>query len=311
MTFKPVHSHKHTHDKVASGSCGHHHGDLLQRKPANSPSNNIALALALNLSFAAIELIGGAWTQSSAIQADAIHDFGDSTVLAMALVFQVFSRIKPSPAFNFGFKRLSLVSAFSTSLLLFLSSVYLIYFSSQRFFAPVTPHLSGMFWLAVLGVFVNGFAAWRVSGGATQNEKAITWHMLEDIIWWIAVLISSIIMGFVDVPWLDPLLAVAIAAMVLWGSGRNLWASFRLFLQATPTGISEMQLSDAISKVSGVKAIKKLQLWSLDGDHHICSGQIQVEPATTFNQWVDIRAQIDQNLSLLGNIESTLEPVQI
>jgi cobalt-zinc-cadmium efflux system protein len=196
-------------------------------------------------------------------------------------------------------------------MLLFGGSLYIVFNASQRFLNPRTPELLGMFWLAVLGVCVNGFAAWRVSRGSTQNEKAIAWHMMEDLFGWIAVLVSSIVMHFIHVPWLDPFLAIVIASLVLIGSGKNLWLSFRLFLQAAPIGLSEAIIRKAIEAVPGVKSVKNLQLWSLDGQQHIGSAKIVLSGDEMFRDWEITRCAIDSALAKFGKIDMTVEPIAV
>lgn len=264
------------------------------------------LALSANMSFAIIELVGGLWTRSTAIQADAVHDFGDSAALGAALVFQLIAAAPPRVGFSYGLKRFSLLSAVMTAIVLMGGSLYVIVEAAGRFKEPVTPHLDGMLGLAVLGVAVNGFAAWRMSRGESQNERALAWHMVEDLMGWIAVLISSFVMRFWEVPWLDPALAVLIGFLVLSGASRSLWSSVRLFLQAVPRGVSESDLVRKISSVPGVNAVRSLHVWSLDGENHVCTAQVDVDGEK--KDWNILRAGIAKAIEDLGSFSMTIEP---
>jgi len=261
----------------------------------------------LNVTFAVIELIGGYLTQSAAIQADAIHDLGDSAALGAALVLQVVATLPPRVGYTYGLRRYSLVSAFVTSVVLTLGSVYVLWESYHRFLSPIQPHLTGMFGLAILGISVNGYAAWRMSKGLTQNEKALTWHMIEDLMGWVAVLVSSIVMRFVDWPWLDPLLAMVIGSMVLWGTSRSLWTSVRLFLQAVPNGVSEGDVKKRLSLVPGIKGIRSLQIWSLDGQNHVGNIHLDVTSAS-LQEWNELRSTITRIMQEFGSFELTVDP---
>jgi cobalt-zinc-cadmium efflux system protein len=236
---------------------------------------NIKIAFFLNLTFALIELVGGWWTHSVAIQADAIHDFGDSLVLLSALTLQHWSAVAAKGRFTFGFKRLSLLSALGASIIIFSGSVVIVVAAFGRLAEPQMPHLDGMLWLALLGVAVNGYAAWRIGHGHTQNERALSWHMMEDLLGWIAVLIGSIVMRFYHVPWLDPAMSLVIAGFIILGSARNIWASSQLFLQAAPPVDLESIKGDVLS-LSDAKSITALRSWSLDGVHHVASLQVVV-----------------------------------
>jgi cobalt-zinc-cadmium efflux system protein len=267
---------------------------------------NIAIAFFLNFSFAIIELIGGWWTQSVAIQADAIHDFGDSLLLATALGFQIWSSAEAKGRFTFGYKRLSLLSSLATSLILLVGSTYIAVNAVERLLNPRTPHLQGMFWLALLGVVVNGFAAWKMSRGLTQNEKALSWHMIEDLLGWIAVLIGSLIMGLVDAPWIDPALSLAVAGVVTVGAVRSFWASSELFLQAAPK-IDLSKLRVEISLVEGLKDISTFRVWSLDGAHHVASIHASLSHGGDGVTREKIKSEIRHILSHHGHFDVTIE----
>jgi cobalt-zinc-cadmium efflux system protein len=287
----------HTHDH----SHGHHHAGIAQES-----MRNIAVAFGLNFAFACIELIGGWWTQSIAIQADAIHDFGDSLVLAAALGLQFWSSAQARGRYTFGFKRLSLLSALSSSVVLLIGSVYICSMAVERIFSPVTPELNGMLLLAVLGVAVNGFAAWKMGHGHTQNEKALSWHMIEDLLGWIAVLLGSLIMRFVEAPWIDAVLSLIIAGIVITGAMRNFWSSSQLFLQAAPN-IQLEELRSELSKVSGVLQLNSFKVWSLDGAHHVASIHASLDGVKDPVARQLIKSDMRHILSHHGHFDATIE----
>src|SRR5690554_8198365 len=91
-----------------------------------------------------------------------------------------------------------------------------------------------MFLLAILGVTVNGVAAYRLSGGKTMNEKVLNWHLIEDVLGWLEVLIVSVVMHFFDWHILYPLLSVGFTIFILINVLRSLKKTFQQFLQSTP-----------------------------------------------------------------------------
>ena len=278
----------------------HHHGDAV------TAQRNIAMAFLLNASFASIELVGGWWTNSVAIQADAIHDLGDSLALAAALGLQIFSTAKASGRFNFGYKRLSLLSALATSFILFGSSIYILLRAFERLQSPVQPQLNGMLALAVLGVVVNGAAAWKMSRGKTQNERALTWHMIEDLLGWVAVMVGSMAMRFVDAPWLDPALSLVIAGIVIVGATRNLWSSSKLFLQAAPD-VDFGEIRSLIEGVPEVLSLQEIKAWSLDGDHHVVTAHVRISPELSADERCNLKNKIREILDAFGHFEATIE----
>ena len=209
-----------------SHSHGHHHH--------HHATSNIRVALALNLVFSIIELIGGIWTQSVAVLSDAVHDMGDTLALGLAWYLQEKSEKSSDAKYSYGYRRLSLLSAIFTALFLLVASVFILKETISRFFDPVQPMAEGMLGLAVLGIAVNGFAAWKTSHGESMNEKMISWHMIEDLLGWVTVLIGSIIMIFFDVPWLDPVMSIGFTLFILKGVYGALSQTMKLFLQGVP-----------------------------------------------------------------------------
>jgi cobalt-zinc-cadmium efflux system protein len=295
-------SHGHHHLGHAHGKF-HNHG---ARDSSLQSAANIRTVFALNLLFAIIELVGGWWTNSVAIQADAIHDFGDSLVLLAALVLQHWSSATATGRFTFGFRRLSLLSAFGASCVILTGSIFILWSAINRLVVPQTPHLAGMFWLALLGVAVNGYAAWRIGLGQTQNERALSWHMLEDLMGWVAVLIGSVVMRFYDIPWLDPVMSLVIAGIIILGSVRNIWASSQLFLQAAPL-LDIDKIRAGILSIKGVNDIGTLRLWSLDGVHHVASVHLKVLAALDAASRTAMKNETREVFASVGEFEVTIE----
>ncbi|WP_413495566.1 cation diffusion facilitator family transporter [Shewanella baltica] len=237
-------------------------------------SKRIGLAFYLNLIFTAIEFVGGWLTNSTAIMADAVHDLGDSLSIGSAWLLNRLGKRSANDEFTYGFLRLSLFGALINGLVLIAGSVWVLSESIPRLVDPVMPMTEGMLALALLGVTVNGVAAYRLSKGNSLNEKVLNWHLLEDALGWIAVLIVSLVMQFVEWPILDPLLSIVFTLFILVNVLRNLWATAKLFFQAVP----DKHISDAIKKslldVASVQDIHHLHLWSLDGEHHVLTAHI-------------------------------------
>jgi cobalt-zinc-cadmium efflux system protein len=250
------HSHNHSHD--------HSHG--------GAATKNIATAFLLNLGFAVVELVGGLFTNSVAILSDALHDFGDSVSLGIAWALQKRSQQGRDAKFSYGYKRFSLLGSVFLSGVLLVSSIFIVTEAVQRLADPQEVHAQGMFWLAVAGIAVNGFAALRLKRGTSPGERAVWLHLMEDVLGWVAVLAASFVMLFVRHPLvrlLDPLLSIGITAWVLTNVWRNLRATFRILLQGTPSEIDTSRLTAEITAVEGVEGIHDLHVWSQDGESHV------------------------------------------
>ncbi|EIW87616.1 cation diffusion facilitator family transporter [Alishewanella agri BL06] len=117
----------------------------------------------LNVGFTLIEFIGGWLTNSTAIMADAVHDLGDSLSIGSAWLLHRLGRKSANRQFTYGYRRLSLFGALINGLVLIAGSVWVLTEAIPRLANPVMPVTEEMLALAVLGVAVNGFAAYRLS----------------------------------------------------------------------------------------------------------------------------------------------------
>ncbi|MGE5318107.1 MAG: cation diffusion facilitator family transporter, partial [Chloroflexota bacterium] len=127
----------------------------------------------------------------------------------------------------------------------------------------------GMMLLAVLGIAVNGFAAFRLKSGHSLNERAVSIHLLEDVFGWVAVLIAGVVMLFADLPVIDPIMSIGITIWVLYNVYRNLRDTFKVLLQEVPR---DVDVNSMLAKIEGLNAVKSLHdfhLWSLDGERNI------------------------------------------
>lgn len=232
-------------------------------------TKNIKVAFFLNLLFSLIELVGGIYTNSVAILSDAVHDFGDSVSLGLSWFLQKKSNQKRDAYYSYGYKRFSLLGAIFISVVLIISSFFIITESIKRLMEPQATNAQGMVVLAILGIIVNGAAAYRLKQGKSMNEKAVSIHLLEDVFGWIAVLIAGIVMQFVDLPIIDPILSLAITLWVLMNIYKNLRATFKVLLQEVPQNVDVESMLTHIKALPFVEGLHDFHLWSLDGEKNI------------------------------------------
>ncbi|MDX1536153.1 cation diffusion facilitator family transporter [Arsukibacterium sp.] len=287
----------------------HQHHQQQQSSHQDDSDKRLALAFFLNVSFTIIEFVGGWLTNSTAIMADAVHDLGDSLSIGSAWLLNRLGRSSASREFTYGYRRLSLFGALINSLVLVGGSLWVLSEAIPRLANPVMPVTEGMLALAVLGVVVNGFAAYRLSKGKTLNEKVLNWHLLEDVLGWLAVLVVAIILQFVHWPILDPLLSIGFTLFILVNVLRNLSATARLFLQAAPDKALQQQIERTLLDIDALQSIHHLHLWSLDGEHHVLTAHLVTDIGSDFNAtgYAEIKQRIANALEPFDLAHTTIE----
>ena len=261
----------------------------------------------LNVTFTIIEFIGGWLTNSTAIMADAVHDLGDSLSIGFAWLLSHLSDKQTSSSYSYGYKRLSLFGALINSMVLIAGSIFILFEAVPRLTNPEMPMVEGMLGLALLGVTVNGFAVYKLKAGTTLNEKVLTWHLLEDVLGWIAVLIVSIILMFVDWPILDPLLSIAFTLFILFNVVINLKSTLALFLQATPDKETQDKITHTLLSKPEVKEVHHLHFWSLDGESHVLTSHLVLTEQFDVARIQLLKKKIASDLSAFGLAHTTIE----
>lgn len=239
--------------------------------------NNVGFAALLNILFTIIELIGGFLTNSLALMADALHDFGDSFVLIVAWLAEKQAKKPANNRMTFGYRRLSLLSAIFSMIVLIAGSLFIMSQAIPRLINPQPVDAEGIILIAIIGVTINGLGYFRLKKGMSQNEKILSWHLLEDILGWIVLLIGALIIRFWDKPVIDPLMTIGFMFFVLWGVSKNAKETFNLFLEGVPENINIDEVKGTILSVEGVKKVHDIHIWSLEGETDILTAHVVVE----------------------------------
>jgi cobalt-zinc-cadmium efflux system protein len=241
---------------------------------------NLKVAFMLNAAFTVFEVAGGIWTNSIAILTDALHDAGDSLSLGLAWYFERISHRGSTARHSYGFRRYRLLGGLITGLSLIFGMAFILWHAIGRLLSPESVKAPGMILLAVVGIAFNGAALLRVKTGASLTERLVSWHLIEDILGWVAVLVGAAIMCVWNLPALDPILSIMISAFVLWNVGRNLKQVVGVFLQTTPDSFDPTKFESAVAGIAGVVSSHHTHTWSLDGESHILTMHLVMAPDT-------------------------------
>lgn len=278
----------------------HHHDD-------NKDSERIGWAFWLNFVFTIIEFIGGWLTNSVAIMADAVHDLGDSLSIGLAWILSKLGHRRANDRYSYGFKRLSLMGALINGFILIVGSVWIMSEAIPRLFNPTMPVTEGMIGLAVLGIAVNGTAAYKLHGGHTMNEKVLNWHLLEDMLGWVAVLIVAVILQFYPWPILDPLLSIAFTIFILTNVLRYAMQTVKLFLQGAPDPEQQLKIRKTLGDIPEVSELHHVHFWSLDGEHHVLTAHLVLHSEASSAQLRALKYDVSERLEPFELAHTTIE----
>ncbi|MDA3864996.1 MAG: cation diffusion facilitator family transporter [Deltaproteobacteria bacterium] len=274
----------------------------------HSETKSISTAFFLNLFFTVIEIFGGLWTNSTAIVADAVHDFGDTISLGASWYLEKKSEKNSNSFYTFGYRRFSLLGALVSSVVLSAGSVFVLMKAVPRLFDPQPVNHLGMIGFALGGILVNGLAVFKLSHNQGVNSRAVMLHLLEDFLGWAAVAVTGVVLIFYDFYFLDPLLSLLITLWIIYNLIRNLRYTISIFLQKSPAGIDTDQIKKKIIEMEEVCSVHHLHLWTLDGLSHVFTVHVQInEEMTDLATSKDLKERIRAELKSYDISHCTIE----
>jgi cobalt-zinc-cadmium efflux system protein len=177
----------------------------------------------------------------------------------------------------------------------------------ERLQDPVMPNATGMFGMAVLGIAVNGYAAWRLSHGKTLNERSLSWHILEDLLGWIAILILAVALHFFEWPILDPILSLVFTGFILLNVLRLLGATVGIFFQGVPDTRLRQAIGERLENLTEVREVHHLHFWSLDGEHHVLTAHLLLHKTLSPAEQIQFKSTIAEKLAEYHLAHTTIE----
>jgi cobalt-zinc-cadmium efflux system protein len=267
----------------------------------------VRTAFLLNLAFTALEVVGGLWTNSLAILSDALHDLGDSVSIGISWYLERLSVKGKDRRFSYGYRRFSLLASLVTAIVLLSGSLVVLTEAIPRLIRPEHSNAQGMLLFAIVGIAVNGLAAFRLRGGKTMNARMIAWHLVEDVLGWVAVLVVSLMLLLRDIHILDPILSILITVYVLYNVVRNLRETVALFLQAVPESLDIEAVERRLRAIPEVRSMHHTHIWSLDGQHHVLTTHVVVAEETPKDRILQVKRAFKDLAEAIGLEHTTLE----
>jgi cobalt-zinc-cadmium efflux system protein len=241
---------------MSAGHAHHHHDDY---------SRAFALGIALNVGFVIVEVSYGFHANSMALIADAGHNLSDVLGLVIAWAGSLMVRVSASPRFTYGLKKASILSALINALFLMVAVGAIGAEAVRRLFHPSPTAGEVVIVVAAAGIVVNGITAWLFARGRERdiNIQGAFLHMTTDALVSAAVVFSGFVILWTAQQWVDPVMSLAVAVVILWSSFGLLKESVGMSLMGVPSRIDPEQVEQALAALSGVEEVHDLHIWPL------------------------------------------------
>jgi cobalt-zinc-cadmium efflux system protein len=234
-------------------------------KVINRYNKAFALGLALNISFIIVEIVFGFLASSTALLADAGHNFSDVISLLIAWMASGLARLRRTEQRTYGWRKASVMGAFINALILLFAMGAITLEAIRRFRSPVSIEGSIVILVACIGVVINTATALFFLEGRKEdlNIRGAFLHMAADAGVSLGVVIAGILIIITGKLWLDPLASLLIVVIILIGTWSLLRDSFNLAIDAVPKGIDTAKVKDYLSELPGIEGVHDLHIWAM------------------------------------------------
>ncbi len=299
--MKNHHQHEHTHEHGGMS-------ELLEHRHA--PLGRLYISIGITLVGMILEIVGGILSGSLALLSDAGHMFTHVFALGISALAVRLAQAKPCHHRTFGLLRAEVLAAYTNALFLFAVTAYIAYESIARLLNPVEILTREMFLVAAIGLAVNVASIVLLHGhGKNISVRSAVAHMMADAVSSVAIVIGALIMAATGWKWIDPLLSIGIAGVILvwaWGLFRD---TTRILMEVAPTHINthdvELFVADEFPEVA---ELDRVRIWSITEDVVVLSAGVLLKHGNESGNTEATMQKLSRELKArFGFAETTLE----
>ena len=294
--------HDHTH--------GHgHHDHAVPADASRATMRLFAIGIAINLAFVCIEAGFGWWADSLALLADAGHNFGDVIGLGLAWGAAALAARRPSHRFTYGLGGTTILAAMANAMLLLIAVGGIVFASIQRLLAPIAVADGVVIAVAAVGIVVNGATALLFIARRKEdlNVRGAYLHMVADAAVSAGVVLAGLAIRYTGLYWIDPLVGIVIAIVILVGTWSLLRESTVMALAAVPSNVDAHVVRDYLCALPGVGAVHDLHIWAMSTSENALTAHLVMpggHPGDAF--LADVAHTIEHDFSV-GHVTLQIE----
>ena len=276
----------------------HEHHTHSHHSTSDAINSKFVIGICLNLLFLIAEVVTGLIYNSMALLTDAGHNASDVASLLLSLITFRLARRKSTSQFTYGFKKTTVLAALANAVVLLIAIGILGFESISRLFKPQPVQGGIIAWIAGAGILINSISAYLFYTHKEKdlNAKAAYLHLLGDALVSLGVVIAGIVMSFTGWYWLDPAVGLVIMVVILISTWSLLRDSFKMTIDAVPSGLELEKVKKIILHVKYVQQVGHVHVWPLS----------TTENALTAHVVVDEKLNFDEKLKVIENIKHEL-----
>ncbi len=224
-----------------------------------------AAGVILNFGFVILEVVYGFLAQSLALIADAGHNLSDVLGLLLAWGASMLAQTAPTERRTYGLRSSSILAALFNAILLLVSVGAIAWEAVRRLHNPSNVAATTIIWVSLIGIAINTVTALMFMSGRKSdlNIRSAFMHMAADAAISAGVVIAGFAILMTGRLWIDPLVSLAISAVIVWGTWSLLRDSANLALHAVPEGIHLGEVRSYLATLPHVREVHDLHVWAM------------------------------------------------
>lgn len=265
--------HEHSHHEH-SHSHSHEHSHFDARK---ADKKVLLIALVMTSAMMIIQFIYALRTNSLALLSDTLHMFSDAFALALSFLAILATQKWHSEQKTFGYFRLEILVAFINGLTILLAAGFVSYEAIEKLIKPSEIDAQTMIVVAIIGLCVNAFTGFLMfKGGNLENIniKSAFLHLMSDLLSSVAVIIGGIVVYFTQIYYIDTILGLLIALLLLRWAFILIKQSVNILLESSPIDIAQVKAE--ISSHKTVVRIEDLHISQITNKMFVATMHLQV-----------------------------------
>ena len=223
------------------------------------------ISIALNLAFVLVETGVGIWKGSLGLLSDAGHNLSDVFSLVLALIAFRLATTHSTKKFTYGYKKGSILISLLNAVILLVAVGAIIVESVHKLRNPAPIDGGAVAWTAGVGIVINGLTAFLLMRHQKNdiNTRGAFLHMAADTLVSVGVVVSGIVIALTGWTFIDPVIGIVIAGVILVSTWQLLAESVRMSMDAVPESIDPDEVRQRMEATPGVQGIHHLHIWPI------------------------------------------------
>ena len=282
----------------------HHHTPKI-----TSLNRAFIIGIILNFGYVIFQIVVGFRINSLSLLSDAMHNFADVVALALSLLAFKLASVKATEKYTFGYKKASILVALFNALLLLVSVGAIGYEAILRFFNPEPQQGLTIAIVSGIGILINGISAFQFfrDKDSDLNVKSAFSHLAADAVVSLGLVVGGILIHFTGWIWIDPLLSLIVALVIIWGTWSLTKDTFRLSLNGVPNDIDLQKVREEILESPEVASVHHIHVWAMSTTENALTAHVVLKQAIDFQKITKLKQRIKHHLEHVNIHHATLE----